>query len=132
MKSCNRYGGCTDHSNASTVISPYKADNLLAGRFPLSVISTWHCNVLKASAAGFCHPQDSRGSVERICHFLGKELTGPQMDAVVENASFQTMRKNKMSNMSLASDTMMDHSQGVLLRKGKSATGTMLMRPALP
>ncbi|XP_066494736.1 sulfotransferase 2B1-like [Tiliqua scincoides] len=64
--------------------------------------------------------QDLRGSVERICRFLGKELTSQQIDSVVENASFETMKDNKMSNMSSASDEVMDHSRGKLLRKGKS------------
>ncbi|XP_066494502.1 sulfotransferase 2B1-like [Tiliqua scincoides] len=64
--------------------------------------------------------QDLRGSVERICRFLGKELTSQQIDSVVENASFETMKDNKMSNFSQASDEDMDHSKGKLMREGKS------------
>ncbi|XP_066494710.1 sulfotransferase 2B1-like [Tiliqua scincoides] len=66
--------------------------------------------------------QDLWGSVERICRFLGKELTDQQIDSVVENASFETMKDNKMSNMSQVSDKIMDHSKGKLMRKGKSGT----------
>ncbi|KAJ6663863.1 hypothetical protein lerEdw1_009943 [Lerista edwardsae] len=66
--------------------------------------------------------QDLRGSVERICQFLGKELTSQQIDSVVENASFETMKDNAMSNMSQLPDQMMDHSKGKLMRKGKSGT----------
>ncbi|KAJ7304139.1 hypothetical protein JRQ81_011667 [Phrynocephalus forsythii] len=62
--------------------------------------------------------QDLRGSVERICHFLGKELDSHQLDAVVKNASFQTMKDNKMSNFSLIPN--MDHSRGKFMRKGIS------------
>ncbi|XP_006038617.1 sulfotransferase family cytosolic 2B member 1-like [Alligator sinensis] len=62
--------------------------------------------------------QDLRGSVGRICHFLGKELSEQQISSVVENASFQTMRENQMSNGSQLSDTIMDHQKGQFLRKG--------------
>uniref|UniRef100_A0A8C3FI64 Sulfotransferase n=1 Tax=Chrysemys picta bellii TaxID=8478 RepID=A0A8C3FI64_CHRPI len=63
-------------------------------------------------------PQDLRGSVRRICHFLGKELSEEQVAAVVENASFQSMKGNKMSNYSQLSDEFMDHQNGEFLRKG--------------
>ncbi|XP_054834966.1 sulfotransferase 2B1-like [Eublepharis macularius] len=62
--------------------------------------------------------QDLRGSVERICHFLGKELNSQQIDSVVENASFQKMKDNKMSNFTELSEKYMDHKKGKLLRKG--------------
>ncbi|XP_065430613.1 sulfotransferase 2B1-like [Chrysemys picta bellii] len=62
--------------------------------------------------------QDLRGSVRRICHFLGKELSEEQVAAVVENASFQSMKGNKMSNYSQLSDEFMDHQNGEFLRKG--------------
>ncbi|XP_044846732.1 sulfotransferase 2B1-like [Mauremys mutica] len=62
--------------------------------------------------------QDPWGSVRRICHFLGKELSEEQVAAVVENASFQSMKGNKMSNFSQLRDEYMDHQKGELLRKG--------------
>uniref|UniRef100_A0A8C5F1D3 Sulfotransferase n=1 Tax=Gopherus evgoodei TaxID=1825980 RepID=A0A8C5F1D3_9SAUR len=62
--------------------------------------------------------QDLQGSVRRICHFLGKELSEEQVAAVVENASFQSMKGNKMSNFSQLPDEYMDHQKGELLRKG--------------
>uniref|UniRef100_A0A452GV17 Sulfotransferase n=1 Tax=Gopherus agassizii TaxID=38772 RepID=A0A452GV17_9SAUR len=65
-----------------------------------------------------CLPQDLQGSVRRICHFLGKELSEEQVAAVVENASFQSMKGNKMSNFSQLPDEYMDHQKGELLRKG--------------
>ncbi|CAM5176293.1 unnamed protein product [Eretmochelys imbricata] len=61
---------------------------------------------------------DPLGSVRRICHFLGKELSEEQMAAVVENASFQSMKGNKMSNFSQVEDQYMDHQKGEFLRKG--------------
>ncbi|XP_067399019.1 sulfotransferase 2B1-like [Emydura macquarii macquarii] len=62
--------------------------------------------------------QDLSGSVRRICRFLGKELSEEQLAAVVENASFQSMKGNKMSNFSQMSDEYMDHQKGELMRKG--------------
>ncbi|XP_015277963.1 PREDICTED: sulfotransferase family cytosolic 2B member 1-like [Gekko japonicus] len=62
--------------------------------------------------------QDLRGSVEKICHFLGKELNSQQIDSVVEYASFRKMKENKMSNFSLIPDHLMDHKRGTFMRKG--------------
>ncbi|KAL8220167.1 UNVERIFIED_CONTAM: hypothetical protein K2H54_039933 [Gekko kuhli] len=62
--------------------------------------------------------QDLRGCVEKICRFLGKELTSQQIDSVVENSSFQKMKDNKMCNYTLLPDTYMDHQKGQFLRKG--------------
>uniref|UniRef100_A0A8C8RHE7 Sulfotransferase n=1 Tax=Pelusios castaneus TaxID=367368 RepID=A0A8C8RHE7_9SAUR len=62
--------------------------------------------------------QDPWGSVRRICRFLGKELSEQQVAAVVENASFQSMKENKMSNFSQMPDNFMDHQKGGLMRKG--------------
>ncbi|XP_015277975.1 PREDICTED: sulfotransferase family cytosolic 2B member 1-like [Gekko japonicus] len=62
--------------------------------------------------------QDLRGCVEKICRFLGKELTSQQIDSVVENSSFQKMKDNKMCNFTLLPDTVMDHQKGPFLRKG--------------
>ncbi|CAM5134179.1 unnamed protein product [Natator depressus] len=61
--------------------------------------------------------QDPLGSVRRICHFLGKELSEEQMAAVVEDASFQSMKGNKMSNFSQAEDQYVDQ-KGEFFRKG--------------
>ncbi|XP_062996150.1 sulfotransferase 2B1-like isoform X1 [Elgaria multicarinata webbii] len=62
--------------------------------------------------------QDLRGSVEKICHFLGKELNSQQIDSVVENASFQKMKDNPKSNFTTLPDDFLDHKKGKLLRKG--------------
>ncbi|XP_042296132.1 sulfotransferase 2B1-like [Sceloporus undulatus] len=62
--------------------------------------------------------KDLRGSVEKICHFLGKEINRQQIDAVVENASFQKMKDNKMSNFSNLPDAHFNHKEGKFMRKG--------------
>ncbi|XP_061453773.1 sulfotransferase 2B1-like isoform X2 [Rhineura floridana] len=64
--------------------------------------------------------QDLRGSVERICRFLGKELNSRQIDSVVDNASFQKMKDKKMSNFSLVPESTFDHKKGTFMRKGIS------------
>ncbi|XP_033014612.1 sulfotransferase 2B1-like [Lacerta agilis] len=64
--------------------------------------------------------QDLRGSVQKICHFLGKELNSQQIESVVENASFQKMKNNKMSNFSLVPENIFDHTKAKLMRKGIS------------
>uniref|UniRef100_A0A670IM69 Sulfotransferase n=1 Tax=Podarcis muralis TaxID=64176 RepID=A0A670IM69_PODMU len=64
--------------------------------------------------------QDLRGSVKRICHFIGKELKSQQINSVVENASFHKMKDNNMSNFTQFPDTYFDHTKGKLMRKGIS------------
>ncbi|XP_038618621.1 3-beta-hydroxysteroid sulfotransferase-like [Tachyglossus aculeatus] len=62
--------------------------------------------------------QDMRGSVMKISRFLGKKLDEQALDSVVKYSSFQAMKDNEMSNLSLAPDILVDHSKGSLLRKG--------------
>ncbi|KAM9299615.1 sulfotransferase 2B1-like [Gastrophryne carolinensis] len=64
--------------------------------------------------------EDLRGSVVRICKFLGKQLDDAQIDSVVNNSSFKTMKENKMSNWSLMPSDVLDQSKGSFLRKGTS------------
>ncbi|XP_008063872.1 bile salt sulfotransferase-like isoform X2 [Carlito syrichta] len=63
--------------------------------------------------------QDIRGTVEKICQFLGKKLEPEELSLVVKNSSFQAMKENNMSNYSLLNDVFL--SQDVLItRKGMS------------
>ncbi|XP_038237097.1 LOW QUALITY PROTEIN: sulfotransferase 2B1-like [Dermochelys coriacea] len=62
--------------------------------------------------------QDLRGSMERICRFLGKPLEVRSLDRVVENASFQAIKQNKMCNYSLVPENIMDQWISPFLRKG--------------
>ncbi|KAJ1131277.1 hypothetical protein NDU88_009615, partial [Pleurodeles waltl] len=48
--------------------------------------------------------QDLRGTVVKICKFLGKELDDQAINLVVEHATFENMKNNKMSNFSLLDD----------------------------
>ncbi|XP_063798820.1 sulfotransferase 2B1-like isoform X2 [Pseudophryne corroboree] len=61
---------------------------------------------------------DLRGSVVKLCKFLGKELDERALDSVVENASFQNMKENKMANFTLLQDIYMDHEKSPFIRKG--------------
>uniref|UniRef100_A0A2K6PVG7 Sulfotransferase n=1 Tax=Rhinopithecus roxellana TaxID=61622 RepID=A0A2K6PVG7_RHIRO len=63
--------------------------------------------------------QDTRRTVEEICQFLGKTLEPEEMNLILKNSSFQSMKGNKMSNYSLlGADFVVDKAQ--LLRKGAS------------
>ncbi|XP_054668116.1 sulfotransferase 2B1 [Grus americana] len=64
--------------------------------------------------------QDLRGSVERLCAFLGRDLSAGALDAVVANASFAAMSRNRMSNFSLSPLFILDLRRGPFLRKGIS------------
>ncbi|XP_075461446.1 sulfotransferase 2B1-like [Ascaphus truei] len=64
--------------------------------------------------------QDLRGSVVKICEFLGKELDDAAIDLVVKHSSFQSMKENKMSNYSLLPQEMLNHKKGSWFRKGIS------------
>ncbi|XP_068098993.1 sulfotransferase 2B1-like [Hyperolius riggenbachi] len=64
--------------------------------------------------------KDHRGSVIRLCKFLGKNLTDAQIDSVVKHSSFNTMKDNKMSNLTEMPFDMLDQTKGSFLRKGVS------------
>uniref|UniRef100_A0A8D0HD03 Sulfotransferase n=1 Tax=Sphenodon punctatus TaxID=8508 RepID=A0A8D0HD03_SPHPU len=64
--------------------------------------------------------KDLQGSVTRICQFLGKDLPDPAIDSVVQNASFSTMKENKMVNYTLVPESIMDQKVSPFLRKGIS------------
>ncbi|XP_041425583.1 sulfotransferase 2B1-like [Xenopus laevis] len=64
--------------------------------------------------------QDLRGSVVRICKFLGKELNDEEIDSVVKYSSFKVMKENKMSNFTQIPDDVLDKSRGTFMRKGVS------------
>ncbi|KAG8434055.1 hypothetical protein GDO86_012430 [Hymenochirus boettgeri] len=62
--------------------------------------------------------QDLRGSVVRICKFLGKELNDEEIDSVVNYSTFDTMKENKMCDSSLLLDEFFSPNNGALIRKG--------------
>ncbi|XP_069623592.1 sulfotransferase 2B1-like isoform X1 [Ranitomeya imitator] len=62
--------------------------------------------------------KDLRGSVIKICRFLGKELDDEAVDSVVKHASFKNMKQNNMANYSLAPLDWMDLEKGPFMRKG--------------
>ncbi|KAM5132490.1 sulfotransferase 2B1-like isoform 1-T2 [Mantella aurantiaca] len=62
--------------------------------------------------------KDIRGSVKRICKFIGKELDDAAMDSVIENASFRSMKENNMSNYKTVPTELMNQSTGEFIRKG--------------
>ncbi|XP_068097196.1 sulfotransferase 2B1-like isoform X2 [Hyperolius riggenbachi] len=64
--------------------------------------------------------KDHRGSVVRLCKFLGKELTDAQIDSVVQHSSFSSMKDNKMSNWSQLPSDVLDQTKGSFMRKGVS------------
>ncbi|XP_038194813.1 probable alcohol sulfotransferase isoform X2 [Arvicola amphibius] len=61
--------------------------------------------------------QDTRGTIEKICDFLGKKLDKDELDLVLKYSSFQVMKENKMSNFSLVSEDVVTHGLH-LMRKG--------------
>lgn len=66
----------------------------------------------------FFPPQDLRGSVQRICEFLGRPLGEEALSSVVAHSAFGAMKANTMSNYTLLPASLLDHRQGAFLRKG--------------
>nr|XP_044616173.1 sulfotransferase 2B1 [Equus asinus] len=62
--------------------------------------------------------QDLRGSVERICQFLGRPLGEEELASVVAHSTFGAMKANIMSNYTLLPPTVLDQRHGAFLRKG--------------
>ncbi|KAM7340274.1 hypothetical protein ACRRTK_000889 [Alexandromys fortis] len=61
--------------------------------------------------------KDTRGTIEKICDFLGKKLEKEELDLVLKYSSFQVMKENKMSNLSLVPEDVAPNGLH-LMRKG--------------
>ncbi|XP_055471419.1 bile salt sulfotransferase 2-like [Psammomys obesus] len=61
--------------------------------------------------------RDPRGTIEKICDFLGKKLEPNELDLVLKHSSFQAMKENNMSNYSLISEDVITNGLK-LMRKG--------------
>ncbi|XP_034965031.2 amine sulfotransferase-like isoform X1 [Zootoca vivipara] len=62
--------------------------------------------------------KDLRSSVLKLCNFLGKRLTEKEVDAVVEQATFNKMKADPRANFEFLPPDIIDHSKGHFLRKG--------------
>lgn len=64
--------------------------------------------------------QDLRGSVLKICKFLGKELSEEDMDTVVRQATFENMKYDPLANYDKIITTAYGTNvKGHFLRKGE-------------
>ncbi|KAK1162185.1 sulfotransferase 2B1-like [Acipenser oxyrinchus oxyrinchus] len=63
---------------------------------------------------------DLKGSISKICSFLGKSLSEEVMERIADHCTFKNMKQNKMSNYSLVPKQFMDTSKSEFLRKGVS------------
>ncbi|XP_076783100.1 sulfotransferase 2A2-like isoform X3 [Arvicanthis niloticus] len=61
--------------------------------------------------------KDVKGTIKKICDFLGKKLGPDELDLVLKYSSFQAMKENKMSNFSLIDKNLIPNGLN-LLRKG--------------
>ncbi|XP_051880724.1 amine sulfotransferase-like [Pristis pectinata] len=59
--------------------------------------------------------KDLKGSIQKICDFLGKKLDEDKLDLMVEECSFKAMRKNPKANYEHVEGK---HPKGSFLRKG--------------
>ncbi|CAJ0940100.1 unnamed protein product [Ranitomeya imitator] len=64
--------------------------------------------------------KDLRGSVIKICKFIGKELDDEAVDSVVKHASFKNMKQNNMANYTFVPHAYMDPEKSQFFRKGKN------------
>nr|XP_045009823.1 amine sulfotransferase-like [Jaculus jaculus] len=64
--------------------------------------------------------KDLRGSVLKICHFLEKDLSAEDVDAVVKQAAFQNMKSDSRANYEdiIQNEIGTRNSEGKFLRKG--------------
>ncbi|XP_059108708.1 sulfotransferase 2A1-like isoform X1 [Peromyscus eremicus] len=61
--------------------------------------------------------RNTRGTIEKICDFLGKKLEPDELDLVLKYSSFEAMKENRMSNFNLHPEAV-NINDLVLMRKG--------------
>uniref|UniRef100_A0A672GZQ5 Sulfotransferase n=1 Tax=Salarias fasciatus TaxID=181472 RepID=A0A672GZQ5_SALFA len=64
--------------------------------------------------------QDLPAALRRMADFLGRNLDPETIQKIAEQCSFQTMKKNTMSNFSLVPKAYMDNDKSPFLRKGQA------------
>ncbi|XP_058029350.1 amine sulfotransferase-like [Ahaetulla prasina] len=112
-------------------------ENFLAGKVTNSLwldhIEGWYThkddfNILFLSYEEM--KKDLRSSVLKICNFLGKELSGKEVDDVVDKAIFDNMKMDPRANYRFLPSAHMDFSKGDFLRKGTVGDWKNLMTVA--
>ncbi|XP_027749152.1 sulfotransferase family cytosolic 1B member 1-like isoform X1 [Empidonax traillii] len=62
--------------------------------------------------------KDPRQEVKKILQFLGKEVVEGTVERILQNTSFQAMKKNPAANYETMPTALMDHNLSPFLRKG--------------
>ncbi|KAM9156146.1 amine sulfotransferase-like [Pangshura tecta] len=62
--------------------------------------------------------KDLRGTVLKICKFLGKQLNEKELDTVVEKATFDQMKTDPRANYESMKGNQLEQGKGHFLRKG--------------
>lgn len=70
----------------------------------------------KADDETFKCLQDSGREIDRLCSFLGLSPTAEEREKVITGVTFDSMKKNKMTNYTTAE--VMDHKVSPFMRKG--------------
>lgn len=61
--------------------------------------------------------------MQRVCQFLGRQLSEEALGSVVAHSAFSAMKANAMSNFTLLPPSLLDQRHGAFLRKGMGAVG---------
>ncbi|XP_059212514.1 sulfotransferase family 5A, member 1 [Centropristis striata] len=62
---------------------------------------------------------DLPGTIKKLSSYLQSPLLDHEVDNCVKQCSFSSMKDNNMSNYTLITEDILDHSKGSFLRKGK-------------
>ncbi|XP_028638133.1 bile salt sulfotransferase 1-like [Grammomys surdaster] len=62
--------------------------------------------------------KDTKGTIKKICDFLGKNLEPDELDLVRKHSSFQVMKENNMMDFSIIAKDEFPNGTN-LMRKGK-------------
>ncbi|XP_060545065.1 amine sulfotransferase-like [Pantherophis guttatus] len=98
---CNSFRILGNSSNLEEYMQSFLSGNVI-GSLVFNHVKDWYTHQNEFNILFLCYEemiQDLRGTVLKICKFIGKELSSQEVDKVVEMSTFKNMKADPRANL---------------------------------